>query len=87
MLVLSRRVGEQIVINDTIRITIVAVKGDRVRIGIEAPRDVTVDRAEVHERRIHLVDVPVAGSDTDSGVIDLGGELVSVCPGSETAIH
>ena len=46
MLVLSRRVGEEIVINDNIRITVVAVKGDRIRLGIVA-RDVTVDRAEV----------------------------------------
>jgi carbon storage regulator len=87
MLVLSRRVGEQIVINDTIRITVVAVKGDRVRLGIEAPRDVTVDRAEVHIRRTHFVDVPLAPQDHDSAVVDLGGELVTVCPGSETAIH
>jgi carbon storage regulator len=86
MLVLSRRVGEQIVINDTIRITVVAVKGDRVRLGIEAPRDVTVDRAEVHARR-HIVDVPLTAHEHDSAVVDLGGELVTVCPGSETAIH
>jgi carbon storage regulator len=51
MLVLSRRVGEQIVIAGSIRLTIVAVKGDAVRLGIMAPPEVAVDRQEVHERR------------------------------------
>lgn len=53
MLVLTRRPGEQIVIDDNIRITVVSVKGDRVRIGIDAPPDVVVDRQEIHARRQH----------------------------------
>ena len=69
MLVLSRRVGEEIVINDNIRVTVVAVKGDRVRIGVVAPRDVAVDRSEVHERRMQFEAVPVgAGSDADDAI-------------------
>ena len=52
MLVLSRKVGEQIVIGSNIRITVVAVQGDKVRIGICAPRDVIVDRQEIHEKRL-----------------------------------
>jgi len=52
MLVLTRRIGEAIVIGDAIRITVVAVKGDRVRLGVSAPDDVRVDRQEVHERRL-----------------------------------
>lgn len=51
MLVLSRKVGEEIVINDNIRVMVVSVKGDRVRIGVEAPADMRVDREEVHTRR------------------------------------
>lgn len=51
MLVLSRRPGEEIVINDTIRLTIVAVRGERVRIGVAAPPSVAVNRKEVHDRR------------------------------------
>ena len=47
MLVLSRQSDETIVIGDNIRVTIVEVRGDKVRIGIEAPRDVTVHREEV----------------------------------------
>jgi len=51
MLVLTRRVGEVIVINDDIRITVASVRGERVRIGISAPNFVQVDREEVYERR------------------------------------
>jgi carbon storage regulator len=51
MLILGRRVGEEIVIAGDIRVTVVAVQRDRVRLGISAPNDVVVDRAEVHERR------------------------------------
>lgn len=62
MLVLSRRPGEEIIIDGNIKVTVVSVKGDRVRIGITAPDNVQVDRAEVHARRVvfHEVEVPVA---------------------------
>lgn len=49
MLVLSRQRDQTIVIGDSIRITIVEVRGDKVRIGIDAPRDVTVHRQEVYD--------------------------------------
>ncbi len=49
MLVLSRQRDQTIVIGDSIRVTIVDVRGDKVRIGIDAPRDVTVHREEVYE--------------------------------------
>lgn len=51
MLVLSRKVGEEIVIGSNIRITVVSVQGGKVRLGISAPVDVTVDRQEIHEKR------------------------------------
>lgn len=57
MLVLSRKVGEEIIINENIRVTVVAVKGDRVRLGIDAPRDVSVDRSEVVNRKKPRVSV------------------------------
>jgi carbon storage regulator len=50
MLVLARKDGEEIVIDGGIRITIFAVEGDRVRVGIAAPPDVRVDREEVRQR-------------------------------------
>ena len=49
MLVLSRQSDETIVIGDNIRVTIVEVRGDKVRIGIEAPRDVSVHRQEIYD--------------------------------------
>jgi carbon storage regulator len=51
MLVLSRSVGEQIVIDASICVTVVSIRGNKVRLGITAPESVRVDRAEVHERR------------------------------------
>ena len=76
MLVLSRKANEAIVIQDAIRVTVIGVKGDRVRLGIEAPRDVTVDRAEVHRRRTRFVDIPVGPGECDASV-DLGGALAT----------
>ncbi|MHB1065562.1 MAG: carbon storage regulator CsrA [Georgenia sp.] len=49
MLVLSRRVGEKIVIGEDIVLTVIDVRNDTVRLGISAPRSVTVNRAEVRE--------------------------------------
>lgn len=50
MLILSRSVGEYISINQDITVRIVAVNGNHVRLGIEAPKDVNVHRSEVYER-------------------------------------
>jgi carbon storage regulator len=47
MLVLSRRVGESVVIGDDVTITVLEVRGDVVRVGIDAPRSVSVHRAEL----------------------------------------
>lgn len=51
MLVLSRRPLESIVINEDIRITVVEIGHGKIRLGIEAPRHVSVDRAEVHRAK------------------------------------
>ena len=51
MLVLSRRIGEEIVIDGDIRVAIVAVEGQRVRLGITAPPYVPIDRKEIHDKR------------------------------------
>ena len=50
MLILTRRVGEKIVIGDNVTVTVLGVKGHQVRIGIDAPRDVTVNREEIYQR-------------------------------------
>ncbi len=51
MLVLSRKRGESIIINSDITITVVQITGDKIRIGIQAPENVPVDRLEVHEAK------------------------------------
>ena len=51
MLVLTRHVGEEIVIDGNIRVMVVAVNGGKIRLGIVAPPSVTIDRKEVHDRR------------------------------------
>jgi carbon storage regulator len=50
MLVLTRKVGEDIIVNGSIRITVTSIKGDKVRIGITAPPDVPIHREEVLQR-------------------------------------
>jgi len=49
MLVLSRKKNEQIIIDGDVVITIVEIRGDKVRIGVEAPKEVAVHRREIHE--------------------------------------
>ena len=49
MLVLSRKKNESIIINDNITLTVVEIRGDKVRLGIDAPKEVTVHRREVYE--------------------------------------
>jgi carbon storage regulator len=49
MLVLSRKKNESIIINDNITVTVVEIRGDKVRLGIEAPKEVSVHRREVYD--------------------------------------
>ena len=49
MLVLSRKKNEQIVIDENVVVTVVQIRGDKVCVGIEAPKDIPVHRKEVHE--------------------------------------
>lgn len=58
MLVLTRKVGEEIVIGDNVRVRIVAVQNQRVRLGITAPQQVAVHREEVHHRLQDSNDCP-----------------------------
>jgi carbon storage regulator len=51
MLVLTRKVGEEIIIDEEIRITIIGIRDNQVRLGITAPREKVVDRREIYERR------------------------------------
>ena len=69
MLVLSRKKNESIVINNDIVITVVEIRGDKVRLGIVAPKDVPVHREEVYEA-IHGVKVQPAGAGAVVGKAD-----------------
>jgi carbon storage regulator len=50
MLILTRRVGETLMIGDSVTVTILGVKGNQVRVGITAPKDVAVHREEIFQR-------------------------------------
>ena len=50
MLILTRRVGETVMIGDKVTVTVLSVNGNQVRIGVSAPKDIEVHREEVYER-------------------------------------
>lgn len=64
MLVLTRKVNQSIVIGDNIEVVVLEVRGEQVRIGIKAPRDVTVHRKEIFDQ---IVEENQAASQTDLG--------------------
>ena len=67
MLVLSRKKNESIVINNDITIVVVEIRGDKVRLGVEAPKEVPVHRREVYDAIKRNAAVHSPGSDASAG--------------------
>lgn len=61
MLILTRRVGETLMIGDEVSVTVLGVKGNQVRLGVNAPKDIAVHREEIYQRILH----EKTGQDTD----------------------
>jgi carbon storage regulator len=83
VLILTRRVGESIIVGDDVTVTVFEVRGDAVRIGVEAPRSIQVHRQEVYEelRRAN----EQASSPTESAIEQLRGALRPSEPGTPGA--
>jgi carbon storage regulator len=62
MLILTRKVGESVLIGDDISITVLSVRGNQVKLGVQAPKEVSVHREEIYQRILQLKDEHVDGT-------------------------
>jgi carbon storage regulator len=79
MLILTRRIGETVVIGDNINITVLGVKGNQVRLGVNAPKDVSVHREEIYQRI--QFEKEAGGSDEGESDYDNRGNVKPIKPG------
>ncbi len=62
MLILTRKVGESVLIGDDISITVLSVRGNQVKLGVQAPKEVSVHREEIYQRIKQMKDEQLDGS-------------------------
>jgi|TARA_B110000483_G_scaffold235191_1_gene306385 carbon storage regulator len=74
MLILTRRIGESVIIGDDIHITVLGVKGNQVRLGVNAPKDVSVHREEIYQR-IQFDKEAEEKTENTASVTNIGGSV------------
>jgi|TARA_B110000977_G_scaffold121842_1_gene156689 carbon storage regulator len=71
MLILTRRVGETLVIGDDVTVTVLGVRGNQVRLGVNAPKDVAVHREEIYQRIQNEKDAENSTESSENDDIDV----------------
>jgi carbon storage regulator len=84
VLVLSRRVGESVVIGDNVTVTVLEVRGDVIRVGVDAPREIAVHRRELLEE---LAETNRAAASPDDRAVASLASLISRRPAPEPPAH
>ena len=71
MLILTRRVGETVVIGDDVTVTVLGVRGNQVRLGVNAPKDIAVHREEIYQRIQNEKDSSNSAETAENGDADV----------------